>query len=324
MGADSKMFNDKKASKENSILYDRVFTYTMNSSKQYLLKEIPNAILADGSYAANTSLKLKTVDADVFSVTIKANDPNVRVDETNGETTSNTYKTNANTQYLIHENDGTYTAFTGYAAAKTTISAANAELVFGSDNYLKIVYLYGSVKRDGDKNVGYITNTTPWHSEIVDGVAYDFYTAYIGGKATTIYVKHDTNILLNPTAAPDLTGLYDIQYNTVDGFIVSTITPKNTNNIHHIVESFTKDAKDAKTGTVKFADATNNMKIGADTKIYVVDGTDFTAADIDSLQVSAPVAGAATYTYTARYTVNSKDANLIDELFIIVDPATVG
>ena len=94
------------------------------------------------------------------------------------------------TQILVHEMDGSYTAATGKDVG--TIYAANAEIIADSDNIVSIVYLYGSyVFRESSKTTGFVAAgvTEPPVIEVIDGLEVTKLNVYFNGELKQIYVE---------------------------------------------------------------------------------------------------------------------------------------
>lgn len=147
----------------NTHLYHKLFAYALNANDEY--------VIVDANYVAFTN------------ILIEKGEPIVTA---NGEAV---FATNAATKYLIEENDGSYTAVTGFRSIDS-LTAANAQVVDeNNDGIAEVVYIYGSIVRDGDKLVAYVTRPATEWIEQYEGVPFYKMIVYVDGVATEIYVK---------------------------------------------------------------------------------------------------------------------------------------
>lgn len=135
---------------------------------------------ADGAYYVNTAN-----GAQREAVSIINNKANLFVNGFASE-----FVLTDDTQILVHEMDGSYTAATGKDVG--TIYAANAEIIADSDNIVSIVYLYGSyVFRESSKTTGFVAAgvTEPPVIEVIDGLEVTKLNVYFNGELKQIYVE---------------------------------------------------------------------------------------------------------------------------------------
>ena len=145
--------------------YDKLYTYQTD---------------ADGAYYVNTAN-----GAQREAVSIINNKANLFVNNVASE-----FVLTDDTQILVHEMDGSYTAATGKDVG--TIYAANAEIIADSDNIVSIVYLYGSyVFRESSKTTGFVAAgvTEPPVIEVIDGLEVTKLNVYFNGELKQIYVE---------------------------------------------------------------------------------------------------------------------------------------
>ena len=239
--------------------------------------------------------------------------------------------------FLVHENDGTYTSYTGKDAIVTDLSASNAEIIFnGPTAYAKIVYLYGTIARAGQNNVGYIAHPQSFKSEVIDGTTYDLYTVYIAGKETVVRVPNSADESKLPTlfSGNYLDGLYTINFTSVDGVVVANMsrvgyttagsenTDKNT--IYTITNHSFNDAKNPTSATITVAGNAQSLNVTADTKIYLVSGQTLTAgklSDITETTVGTGTNAGKIYD-AARIVMSTTGTNNIAELYLMQDVYT--
>lgn len=148
--------------------YDTLYTYSKDDNGNYYIGK--------ADYDEYTEVSIIDGKAYLFS----------------GET-KNTILTD-DTQILIHEMDGTYTADTGKTVG--TIYASNAQVIDANDDGVaEIVYLYGGsngyVFREASKTTGFVAADllNPPKIEIVDGLQLVKVEVYFNGEAKTIYVE---------------------------------------------------------------------------------------------------------------------------------------
>lgn len=145
--------------------YDKLYTYQTD---------------ADGAYYVTTAN-----GAQREAVSIINNKANLFVNNVASE-----FVLTDDTQILVHEMDGSYTAATGKDVG--TIYAANAEIIADSDNIVSIVYLYGSyVFRESSKTTGFVAAgvTEPPVIEVIDGLEVTKLNVYFNGELKQIYVE---------------------------------------------------------------------------------------------------------------------------------------
>lgn len=140
----------------------------------------------------------------------------------------------ANTKFLVHNMDGTYSAYTGYKNVPSLI-AHYAEVVFDSDHVnelvAEVVYLTNDVYTTNDKVVAYVGNGADRSNiEVVeDGDTYYNLTAYVNGEETNVYVDEaDMKAYFDKKAYSFDAGFYELQYTEIDGVKTAKVTKDYT------------------------------------------------------------------------------------------------
>ena len=140
----------------------------------------------------------------------------------------------SNTKFLVHNMDGTYSAYTGYKNVPSLI-AHYAEVVFDSDYADKfvaeVVYLTKDVYTTDSKVVAYVGNGADRSNiEVVeDGDTYYNLTAYVNGEETNVYVDEaDMKAYFDKKADSFAAGFYELQYTEIDGVKTAKVTKNFT------------------------------------------------------------------------------------------------
>ena len=140
----------------------------------------------------------------------------------------------SNTKFLVHNMDGTYSAYTGYKNVPSLI-AHYAEVVFDSDYADKfvaeVVYLTKDVYTTDSKVVAYVGNGADRSNiEVVeDGDTYYNLTAYVNGEETNVYVDEaDMKEYFDKNTGSFDAGFYELQYTEIDGVKTAKVTKDYT------------------------------------------------------------------------------------------------
>lgn len=169
------------------------------------------------------------------------------------------------TQILVHEVDGSYTAVTGKDVG--TIYADHAEVLLdGSGEFAAIIYLYGDVYRQSSKTVGFVAVDYTNRPDTEAVGVYDLcpVTVYFDGEAKTIYV---TNADYDAYLVANGDGFYEFRFTDKVGDqiyceIVSRPAAANT--------EYSYVALDGNTLKVTSGAGAESFKVAADVVIYDV------------------------------------------------------
>ena len=202
------------------------------------------------------------------------------------------------TQFVLRDVNGNYTALTGYKALKA-LTAAYAEVIYDDVEATEaaIVYLHDVVFH-GDKLIGYIANTEIYDTAELDDTVYYVYDFYVDGVKRELYVEADSDnleIILDATW-----GLYEVQFNAVDGKLAvknvefqtveddTTVTYKWNADGAAIFVDYDNDP--AKTNKISFSNGDKDLPID-DAKVFLVDTGDYTvkAGTTKDLKTDYPV-----------------------------------
>ena len=213
--------------KDFAKIYDHLFKVSTDKDGVFSLKVAKND---DGDNVANaygdldsTAYTIKTVNGKPY---LEIND----ADHTDYKDVTLT----SNTKFLVHNMDGTYSAYTGYKNVPSLI-AHYAEVVFDSDYADKfvaeVVYLTKDVYTTDSKVVAYVGNGADRSNiEVVeDGDTYYNLTAYVNGEETNVYVDEaDMKAYFDKKADSFVAGFYELQYTEIDGVKTAKVTKNYT------------------------------------------------------------------------------------------------
>lgn len=208
-------------------IYDHLFKVSTDKDGVFSLKVAKNS---DGEDVVNaygdldsTAYTIKTVNGKPY---LEIND----ADHTDYKEVTLT----SNTKFLVHNMDGTYSAYTGYKNVPSLI-AHYAEVVFDSDYADKfvaeVVYLTKDVYTTDSKVVAYVGNGADRSNiEVVeDGDTYYNLTAYVNGEETNVYVDEaDMKAYFDKKADSFVAGFYELQYTEIDGVKTAKVTKNYT------------------------------------------------------------------------------------------------
>ena len=208
-------------------IYDHLFKVSTDKDGVFSLKVAKNS---DGEDVVNaygdldsTAYTIKTVNGKPY---LEIND----ADHTDYKEVTLT----SNTKFLVHNMDGTYSAYTGYKNVPSLI-AHYAEVVFDSDHVnelvAEVVYLTKDVYTTDSKVVAYVGNGADRSNiEVVeDGDTYYNLTAYVNGEETNVYVDEaDMKAYFDKKADFFVAGFYELQYTEIDGVKTAKVTKNYT------------------------------------------------------------------------------------------------
>ena len=208
-------------------IYDHLFKVSTDKDGVFSLKVAKNS---DGEDVVNaygdldsTAYTIKTVNGKPY---LEIND----ADHTDYKEVTLT----SDTKFLVHNMDGTYSAYTGYKNVPSLI-AHYAEVVFDSDYADKfvaeVVYLTKDVYTTDSKVVAYVGNGADRSNiEVVeDGDTYYNLTAYVNGEETNVYVDEaDMKAYFDKKADSFVAGFYELQYTEIDGVKTAKVTKNFT------------------------------------------------------------------------------------------------
>lgn len=210
--------------KDFTKIYDHLFKVSTDKDGVYSLK------VAFTGEKNDEPVAVPYGDLDTTDDTIKTvNGKPVLEVTVNDETTE--FTLTSNTQFLVHNMDGTYSAYTGYKNVPSLI-AHYAEVVFDSDYdemVAEVVYLTNDVYVTSDKVVAYVGNGADMSEiEVVeDGDTYYNLTIWVNGEETNVYVDLDTLIKYfdaSETVDSFVAGFYELQYTEIDGVKTAKVT----------------------------------------------------------------------------------------------------
>ena len=185
---------------------------------------------SDGEYVVNEYGDLESTDDTIKTVKGK---PYLEIKEGDMDADKSISLT-SNTKFLVHNMDGTYSAYTGYKNVPSLI-AHYAEVVFDSDYADKfvaeVVYLTKDVYTTDSKVGAYVGNGADRSNiEVVeDGDTYYNLTAYVNGEETNVYVDEaDMKAYFDKKADSFVAGFYELQYTEIDGVKTAKVTKNFT------------------------------------------------------------------------------------------------
>ena len=208
-------------------IYDHLFKVSTDKDGVFSVKVAKNS---DGEDVVNaygdldsTAYTIKTVNGKPY---LEIND----ADHTDYKEVTLT----SNTKFLVHNMDGTYSAYTGYKNVPSLI-AHYAEVVFDSDHVnelvAEVVYLTKDVYTTDSKVVAYVGNGADRSNiEVVeDGDTYYNLTAYVNGEETNVYVDEaDMKAYFDKKDDSFVAGFYELQYTEIDGVKTAKVTKNYT------------------------------------------------------------------------------------------------
>lgn len=208
-------------------IYDHLFKVSTDKDGVFSVKVAKNS---DGEYVVNEYGDLESTDDTIKTVNGK---PYLEIKEGDADADKSISLT-SNTKFLVHNMDGTYSAYTGYKNVPSLI-AHYAEVVFDSDYADKfvaeVVYLTKDVYTTDSKVVAYVGNGADRSNiEVVeDGDTYYNLTAYVNGEETNVYVDEaDMKAYFDKKADSFVAGFYELQYTEIDGVKTAKVTKNFT------------------------------------------------------------------------------------------------
>ena len=208
-------------------IYDHLFKVSTDKDGVFSVKVAKNS---DGEYVVNGYGDLESTDDTIKTVNGK---PYLEIKEGDADA-DKSFSLTSNTKFLVHNMDGTYSAYTGYKNVPSLI-AHYAEVVFDSDYADKfvaeVVYLTKDVYTTDSKVVAYVGNGADRSNiEVVeDGDTYYNLTAYVNGEETNVYVDEaDMKAYFDKKADSFVAGFYELQYTEIDGVKTAKVTKNYT------------------------------------------------------------------------------------------------
>ena len=201
--------------KDFNPIYDHLFKVSTDKDGVFSVKVAKDS---DGEYVVNAYGDLESTDDTIKTVNGK---PYLEINDAD-HTDYKEVTLTSNTKFLVHNMDGTYSAYTGYKNVPSLI-AHYAEVVFDSDYADKfvaeVVYLTKDVYTTNDKVTAYVGKGADRSNiEVVeDGDTYYNLTAWVKGEETNVYVSEEDMIAYFDAKDGSFTaGFYQLQYTTVD------------------------------------------------------------------------------------------------------------
>lgn len=280
------MYTNGEGYKDFNKIYDHLFKVSTDKDGVFSLKVAKND---DGDNVANaygdldsTAYTIKTVNGKPY---LEIND----ADHTDYKDVTLT----SNTKFLVHNMDGTYSAYTGYKNVPSLI-AHYAEVVFDSDHVnelvAEVVYLTKDVYTTANKVVAYVGKGADMSEiEVVeDGDTYYNLTAWVDGEETSVYVDLATlNRYFNEKEHTFAKGFYELQYTEIDGVKTAKVTKKfadSDSDDNYLLEPVKIEYFN---GTViKMLDDHKSFAVADDCAFYAINGKKVektTAAEIEDL-----------------------------------------
>ena len=180
---------DREYAHNNSWWYDKLATYGVNSNGVYTIALVTPPELAG-------PVVIQKGNAEVTSV--------------EGNHLTFEFAINAATRFLVHEDDGSYTAYTGFRNVDS-MTALHAQYIDANeDGVAEIVYLW-DVIRAGSKVVAYVSgDPDTWKEVDENGNTLLKMTVYVKGVATDLYITNYDPL------HPFEKGFYEFRYLTAD------------------------------------------------------------------------------------------------------------
>ena len=236
-------------------------------------------------YSYTASGALQWVNADRYETVfhIEGNDELNYYDST----ATGLIELTANTQFLLRDTNGNYTAVTGYKALPA-LDAAYAEVIFNRDGEAEVVYLHDVMYLnnvvESDKLLGYIVSTNVYDTFVLDNDTYYVYDFYVDGVKHDLYVEADSDNL-DVIFAEDA-GLFEVQFDTVNGLLtVNNIEYQSSDGSTTVIYK-NRDSEGSEikidyandpmlTNKISFNNGDEDLPVD-DTKIYLIDLGDYT------------------------------------------------
>lgn len=213
--------------KDFTEIYDHLFKVSTDKDGVFSLKVAKNA---DGEDVVNAYGDL---DSTAYTIKTSNGKPYLEINDAD-HTDYKEVTLTSNTKFLVHNMDGTYSAYTGYKNVPSLI-AHYAEVVFDSDHVnelvAEVVYLTKDVYTTDSKVVAYVGNGADRSNiEVVeDGDTYYNLTAYVNGEETNVYVDEaDMKAYFDKKADSFVAGFYELQYTEIDGVKTAKVTKDYT------------------------------------------------------------------------------------------------
>ena len=215
-----KLYTNGEGQNDFKPLYDHLYKSSVDSNGKYTLK-FDDDVLNSGA-----ATEIKVSNKTPYMALI------------NGDKETKVALT-SDTQFLVHNMDGTYSAYTGFKNVPSLL-AHYAEYVMDDDNdFAEVVYLCRDVYTTDSKFIAFVGEPANKRLEeaVVDGDSYYGLTIYVGAEEKTVYLT-DTVMRQYFSAAAGsanafTAGFYQFQYVTIEGVEIVDVVkgPKNVNEL---------------------------------------------------------------------------------------------
>lgn len=258
-------------------LYDHLYKVSVDTNGKYTF-EIEDGKCDDNSAKLNTAGSLNNIGTEIKLSNKKAT---MTITDNAGNTAK--VSLTSETQFLVHNMDGTYSAYTGYKNVPSLL-AHYVEYVMDSDNkFAEVVYLTNDVYTTDSKFIAYVGEPADW--EVVelkdDGNKYYALDVYVDGELKTVYIDdYDMPAYFTGNDIFDtfVAGFYQFQYVTVDGDQIVRVVKAPTASTHAV-------ATDVFTGNDKYLGAAVKMDRFNKTVLHLNNGDDTTYVLADDCAV---------------------------------------
>ena len=200
-------------------IYDHLFKVSTDKDGVFSVKVAKNS---DGEYVVNEYGDLESTDDTIKTVKGK---PYLEIKEGDMDADKSISLT-SDTKFLVHNMDGTYSAYTGYKNVPSLI-AHYAEVVFDSDYADKfvaeVVYLTNDVYMTDGKMTAYVGKGADRSNIEVkeDGDPYYNLTIWVKGVETNVYVSEDDMEAYFDAKENNFEpGFFELQYTDIDDITV--------------------------------------------------------------------------------------------------------
>ena len=207
-----------EAADDMDALTDHLYKFSVDAKGKYTV-EVPTKEDAQGNKSRKVEHAGSLANNTDAEIKVKNNDPTLYIDDKTNANEDKYITLTSNTQFLVHNMDGTYSAYTGYKSAPSMI-AHYVEYVMDSDNkFAEVVYLTNDVYTTDSKFIAFVGKPADDYAEIVDedGTVYRGLEVYVGAEAKTVYIEEKTMTNFFDAADHFTAGFYQFQYLKVDG-----------------------------------------------------------------------------------------------------------
>ncbi len=258
-------------------LYDHLYKVSVDTNGKYTF-EIEDGKCDDNSAKLRSAGSLNNIGTEIKLSNKKAT---MTITDNAGNTAK--VSLTSETQFLVHNMDGTYDEYTGYKNVPSLL-AHYVEYVMDSDNkFAEVVYLTNDVYTTDSKFIAYVGEPADW--EVVelkdDGNKYYALDVYVDGELKTVYIDdYDMPAYFTGNDIFDtfVAGFYQFQYVTVDGDQIVRVVKAPTASTHAV-------ATDVFTGNDKYLGAAVKMDRFNKTVLHLNNGDDTTYVLADDCAV---------------------------------------